>query len=264
MGKIVAVVVLGLSLVAGIDIASHAATSSDLENGIALIGREHYTDAFKLLDPLARLEDREALYQTGKLYEENKGQQAQALDEHDRLAEAASRYGPAARMFHADAAYRLGRLHLRGMGVKRDPIAAARLLRQAALADHGRAQFEFASLLAAGIGVARDEYAALTWYLIAAGRNDVSPAEPAAEAMCDRLREKLDLALEYRLRLERPEQRFKPIYTKPAHVDQYELMPRRIRAAMDRAVDFAPEGPAAERGKPDMPTSRCFSGAPES
>ncbi|MCC7046133.1 MAG: sel1 repeat family protein [Alphaproteobacteria bacterium] len=263
MGRIVAIVALALGLAAGGALPGSAATQRDLEKGLELIGREHYTDAMVLLDPLARLEDREALYQTARLFEDNKGQQAQALDEHDRLAEAAQRYTHAAALGHADAAYRLGRIQLRGVGVARDPVAAAAWLRRAALADHGKAQFEFASLLATGIGVAQDEYAALTWYLIAAQRNDVSPAEPAAESLCDRLRRKLDLALEQRLRLERPDQRFQPVYTRPARIDQYALMPQRIRTAMDRAIDFTPEGEAADRGKPDMPDTRCFTGQPE-
>jgi hypothetical protein len=240
-----------------------AASLRDLEKGIELIGREHYSDAFDLLDPLAALDAGEALYRTALLYEENKGRQAQALDEHERLAEAARRYARASAIGHADASYRLGRLYLRGVGVERDPVAAAGLLRQAALRDHGRAQYEYATLLASGIGVARDEFAALTWYLIAAQRNDVSPAEPAAESLCNRLRRQLDLALESRMRLEQPDQRFRPFYTQPARIDRYALMPRRIQDAMDRAVDFTPEGPAAAKGRPEMPRTRCFTGQPE-
>lgn len=260
MGGLCRAVALAITLGLG---TAQAASLADLEKGLALIGREHYSDAYDLLDPLAALDDPEALYRTALLYEENKGRQAQALDEHDRLAEAARRYARASAMGHVDASYRLARLYLRGVGVERDAKAAAGLLRGAALYDHGKAQYEYATLLAAGLGVPRDEFAALTWYLIAAQRNDVSPAEPAAESLCDRLRRKLDLALEYRLGLEQPDRRFKPVYTEPARIDQYALMPQRIRAAMDRAVDFIPEGPAAAKGKPDMPRTRCFTGQPE-
>jgi len=234
-----------------------------IEQGLELIKREHYTDAMAVLEPMARLEDREALYQTGRMFEHNQGQQAQALDEYDRLVEAALRYQAASRMGHADASYRLGRLFARGTGVAYDPIAAARLYRQAAVKDHGKAQFEFASMLAGGVGVTRDEYAALTWYLIAAERNDIAAAEQAAEALCGRLRRKLDLAMELRHRVERPNERFRTLYLKPAPVDQFELLPARIKAAMDRAIEFQPE----EGGRVypvSMPTWRCFSGSPES
>lgn len=264
--KIVATA-LALGMIAALP--AYAATLSDREQGLALIEREHYTDAFRHLDPLTALDDVVALYRTALLFEENKGQQAQALDEPDRLAEAARRYSRAAELGHVDAAYRLGRLLLRGVGMARDPVAGAALVRHAALYDHGKAQHEFASLLAAGIGVARDEYAALTWYLIAAERNDVSPAELAATAMCDRLRRRLDLALEHRLRLEQPGQRFRPHYAKRVQrggteTDRYEILPHGIRTALDRAAGFTPEGPAANKGKPDMPKDGCFSGLPES
>jgi len=259
--------VLALAAIAALPAV--AATLRDREQGLALIEREHYTDAFRHLDPLTALDDVEALYRTARLYEENKGQPAQALDEHDRLAEAARRYGRAAELGHVDAAYRLGRLMLRGVGLPRDPVGGAGWIYRAAVHDHGKAQHEFASLLAAGTGVARDEYAALTWYLIAAERNDVSPAELAATAMCDRLRRRLDLALEHRLRLEQPAQRFKPFYAKRvqrggSETDRYEILPHGIRTALDSAAGFTPEGPAAEKARPDMPRDGCFSGLPES
>lgn len=245
------------------DARMHKPVPPQIEQGLELIDREHYTDAMTVLEPMARLEDREALYQTAKMYELNQGLQAQALDEYDRMVEAALRYQAASRMGHADAAYRLGTLFARGVGVAYDPIAAARLYRQAAVKDHGKAQFEFATMLASGTGVTRDEYAALTWYLIAAERNDIAAAEQAAEALCVRLRRKLDLALELRQRVERPSERFRTRYLKPAPVDQYDILPARIKAAMDRAIDFQPE----EGGRVyqvSMPTWRCFSGTPES
>jgi len=235
-----------------------------IEQGLSQVRSEHYSDAMATLDPMAALDDRDALYQTGRMYEEDQGRQPQALDEHDRLAEAARRYARAAELGHADAAYRLGRITLRGVGVARDPFAAATLLYQAAVADHGKAQYELGSLLAAGTGVQQDEYAALSWYLIAAQRNDVSPAEPAAEALCQRLRRQLDLAAQKRLMLERPGERFRPIYTKSGGEDRFAVMPARIQAAMDVAVDFEPPGREGQRGKPSMPNWRCFTGQPES
>lgn len=246
-----------------------AATLADLEQGRALIEREHHTDAHRLLDPLAALDDVEALYRTARLYEENKGQQAQALDEHDRLAEAARRYHRAAERGHVDAAYRLASILLRGVGVARDPVGGAGWMYFAAARDHGKAQYEYATLLASGIGIARDEHAALSWYLIAAERNDVSPAELAATAQCERLRQRLDLALEHRLRLEQPAQRFKPRYLKrvqrgATETERYEILPLGVRTALDQAAGFVPEGPAAEKGKPSMPRDGCFSGLPES
>lgn len=233
-----------------------------VEQGLELIKKEHYTDAMDMLEPMARLEDRDALYHTGRMFEMNQGAQAQSRDEYDRMVEAALRYQAASRMGHADATYRLANLFARGVGVAYDPVAAARLYREAAIKDHGKAQFEFATMLATGVGVARDEYAALTWYLIAAERNDIAASEQAAEALCVRLRQKLDLALELRQRVEQPTVRFRPRYTKPAPVDQYEILPARIKAAMDRAIDFQPDN--SNRIYPvSMPTWRCFSGAPE-
>mgnify|MGYP000889881352 CR=1 FL=1 len=246
-----------------------AATLADRAQGLSLIEREHYTDAFRHLEPLTALDDVEALYRTARLFEENQGQQAQALDEHDRLAEAARRFHRAAELGHADAAYRLARLLLRGVGVARDPAAGAGWMYHAAMRDHGKAQYEYGSLLAAGTGIARDEYAALTWYLLAAERNDVSPAEQAATAQCERLRRRLDLALEHRQRLEQPGQRFKPRYQKrivrgATETEQYEILPLGIRMALDQAAGYVPEGPAAAKGNPNMPRDGCFSGLPES
>jgi len=264
MGKTGSAFVLALLLAFAPAGPGTAQTLADLADARALIEREHFTDAMTLLEPLARLQEREALYRVGWLYEENKGATPRSLDEHDRLAAAGRYYAGAALLGHADAAFRLGRLHLRGVGLARDPIAAAHWLRQAALHDHGKAQYEFGSLLAGGIGVRQDEYAALTWYLIAAERNDVPPAEMAAQSMCERLRRKLDLALEYRLGRERPGQRFKVYYAQRAGNDRYEILPGAIRTAMDRAVDFTPEGAAADKAKPSMPDWNCFSGRPES
>lgn len=246
-----------------------AATLRDLEDGRALIGREHYTDGHRLLDPLAAMDDVEALYRTARLYEENKGQQAQALDAHDRLAEAARRYRRAAELGHVDAAYRLALFLLSGTGQARDTTAGAGWMYFAAMHDHGKAQYEYGTLLASGIGIARDEQAALVWYLLAAERNDVSPAEQAATAQCERLRRQFDLALEHRQRLEQPAQRFKPRYLKrvvrgATETERYEILPLGIRTALDHAAGFTPDGPAARKGKPTMPTDGCFSGLPES
>ena len=47
---------LALGLVAALP--AGAATLSDLDQGKALIEREHYTDAMRLLDPLAALDER--------------------------------------------------------------------------------------------------------------------------------------------------------------------------------------------------------------
>ncbi len=246
-----------------------SATLRDLEQGRALVEREHYTDGFRHLDTLVPLGEVEALYATARLFEENKGQQAQALDEHDRLAEAARRYHRAAEQGHIDAAYRLALIMLRGVGVARDPVGAAGWMYFAAARDHGKAQYEYATLLASGTGIARDEYAALSWYLIAAERNDVSPAELAATAQCERLRRRLDLALEHRQRLEQPAQRFKPRYQKrvqrgATETERYEILPLGIRTSLDQAAGFVPEGPAAGKGRPSMPNDGCFSGLPES
>lgn len=260
--------------------------------------KEDYTEAMRLYDTQVQYDDREALYETARMFEENKGVQAQQLNEFRRLQQAALRYKRASELGHVDAGYRYARLLARGMGVDRDYVAAAQYFQWAAIRDHGPAQYEFGSMRASGTGTTRDEYAGLTWLLIAAQRNDVSPAEPAAEALCMRLREKMEL--EWHLSLvEKTERdlakaemdlkaaatdadrlrinaeiakiredardiRQRRHYTQRVPVDGYAVMPAGIGTAMQRAVDFTPEGPGATKGKPGMPTWRCFSGKAES
>jgi TPR repeat protein len=259
--------------------------------------KEDYTEAMRLYETQIEFNDREALYETARMFEESKGAQAQQMNDHRRYQQAALRYHRAADLGHADAAYRYARLLAAGKGVDRDYITAAQYFLKAAVRDHGPAQYEYASLRAAGVGAKQDEFAALTWYLIAAQRNDVSPAEPAAEALCLRLRGKMEL--EWRLALaEKAAQdlaaaeaalkaaatdaerarigadiakvkedardiRERRRYTQGAPVDGYAIMPVAINTAMQRAVDFTPEGPKAKKGKPGLPTWRCFSGKPE-
>jgi tetratricopeptide (TPR) repeat protein len=260
--------------------------------------KEDFTEAMRLYETHVQYDDRESLYETARMFEENKGAQAQALNEFRRLQQAAMRYHRAVDLGHVDASYRYARLLARGMGVERDYVAAAQYYQKAAIRNHGPAQFEYGTMRATGTGTQRDEYAALTWLLIASQRNDVSPAEPAAESLCERLREKLEL--EWRLALaQRSEQELaraqadlaaasgeadkarivaeiakmkedsrdiyqRRHYTQRAPVDGYAVMPMGIGTAMQRAVDFTPEGPAAKKGKPGMPTWRCFSGKTES
>ena len=259
--------------------------------------KEDYTEAMRLYETQIELNDREALYETARMFEENKGAQAQQMNDYRRFQQAALRYHRAADQGHADAAYRYARMLAAGKGVERDYVAAAQYFLKAAVRDHGPAQYEYGSLRAAGVGAKRDEFAALTWYLIAAQRNDVSPAEPAAEALCVRLRDKMEL--EWRLVLADKEAqelagaeaalkaaatdadrariggdvaRIKEDardiqerrrYTQRAPVDGYAVMPVAINTAMQRAVDFTPEGPGAKKGKPGLPTWRCFSGKTE-
>ncbi|MGQ0677172.1 MAG: tetratricopeptide repeat protein [Rhodospirillales bacterium] len=261
------------------------------------IKKEDYTEAMRLYETQIQFDDREALYETARMFEESKGRQAQQANEFRRLQQAALRYRRAADLGHADASYRYARLLARGIGVDQDYVAAAQYYQKAAIHDHGPAQHEYASMRAAGIGARQDEYAALTWYLIAAQRNDVSPAEPAAEALCVRLRDKMELEWRQALTdkmlndLAKAEAEFKAAandedrarlnaeiakiredardirqrqrYTQRAPVDGYAVMPAGIGTAMQRAVDFTPEGPGGKKGKPGLPTWRCFSGQPE-
>ena len=260
--------------------------------------KEDYTEAMRLYETQVPLDDREALYETARMFEESKGAQAQQLNEYRRMQQAALRYRRAAELGHVDAHYRYARILARGMGVDRDYVTAAQYFQKAAIRDHGLAQYEYASMRATGTGTSQDEFAALTWFLIAAQRNDVSPAEPAAEALCVRLREKMDL--EWHLALvQKTEQdlakaqadwaaatsdadrvriadaiakikedardiRQRRYFTQRAPVDGYAVMPVAINTAMQRAVDFTPEGMGAKKGKPGMPTWRCFSGRTES
>ncbi len=260
--------------------------------------KEDFTEAMRQYDSQVQYDDRESLYETARMFEENKGAQAQGMNEFRRMQQAALRYKRAMELGHVDAGYRYARLLARGMGVDRDYVTAAQYFQWAAIRDHGKAQYEFGTMRATGTGTTQDEYAALTWLLIAAQRNDVSPAEPAAEALCVRLREKMELEWHLsliektgrdltkaemdlkaagtdadrlrisaeiaKIREDARDIRQRQHYTQRAPVDGYAVMPSSIGTAMQRAVDFTPEGPGAKKGKPGLPTWRCFSGQVDS
>ncbi len=319
MRKLAAATILGLALASAAAMDGRAGFLKDIEDGFdeAFFGafksnrvtrekdgaraakkKEDYTEAMRLYETQVSLDDREALYETARMFEENKGVQAQKLNEFRRMQQAALRYRRAAELGHVDATYRYARLLARGVGVDLDYVTAAQYFQKAAISDHGPAQYEYASMRLTGTGTTQDEYAALTWFLIAAERNDVSPADQAAESLCVRLREKMEI--EWRLaQIQKVEQDLakaeadlriaatdadrarlhdaiakiredardiqqRHYFTQRTPVDGYAIMPVSIQTAMQRAVDFTPDGPKGKKGKPGMPTWRCFSGKTES
>ncbi|WP_245261540.1 tetratricopeptide repeat protein [Ancylobacter sp. FA202] len=74
----------------------------------------------------------------------------------------------------------VGRCHELGWGAPIDPTRAAALYRQAAERGHGWAQFNLATLLLDGRGVAADRIQALHWYVRAARNGEADVAAKAA------------------------------------------------------------------------------------
>lgn len=319
MRKLATATILGLALAAAPSMDGRAGFLKDIEDGFdeAFFGafkshrapkevedareakkKEDYTEAMRLYETHVQYDDRESLFETARMYEENKGQQAQQMNEFRRMQQAAMRYRRASELGHVESTYRYGRILARGMGVDRDYVTAAEYFRKAAIWDHGKAQYEYASMRMAGLGATQDEYAALTWFLIASQRNDVSPAEQAAESLCVRLREKMEIDWHLslvqkmetdlakaeaemkmaatdadrlriadtiaKIREDARDIRQRKYFTQIAPVDGYAVMPTGIQTAMQRAVDFTPEGSKGKKGKPGMPTWRCFSGQAQS
>ena len=87
----------------------------------------------------------------------------EAADRGDHAA-AAEHWRRAARMDHADAAFRLGVLFDEGLGVEQDDRRALRWYRRAAQGGDQRAQFNLGRLYARGQGVTEDEAEAARWY----------------------------------------------------------------------------------------------------
>lgn len=85
--------------------------------------------------------------------------------------EDARRWAEKAAPHSTPARFLLGELHADGLGVKRDDAAALQWFRQAAEAGHAESQYRTASLLALGQGAPRDVAAAQDWYRRAAEQN---------------------------------------------------------------------------------------------
>ncbi len=66
-----------------------------------------------------------------------------------------------------EALYTLAIMHGAGLGVPKDPAAAAALYRRAAEANHTNAQYELGTALVLGDGVAQDIAEAAKWLIIA-------------------------------------------------------------------------------------------------
>jgi len=61
---------------------------------------------------------------------------------------------------------------MRGLGVEKDPVRAARLYRQAAEGGYAKAAFNLALCYEQGQGVEEDPQAAVTWFGLAADLGD--------------------------------------------------------------------------------------------
>lgn len=93
---------------------------------------------------------------------------AQAAYEREDYAAAVALYAPRAAAGDAEAQYRMGMMARFGWGMEKDPAAAARWLRQAALQDHPQAQAELGTMYRLGRGVPEDPKEAARWLTAAA------------------------------------------------------------------------------------------------
>lgn len=89
----------------------------------------------------------------------------------DDFATAIEAWRPLAERGDADAQFRLGVLHERGLGTREDPFAAAKWYRRAAEQGFHAAQVNLGLMLVQGRGVAVDEVAAAAWFDKAASAN---------------------------------------------------------------------------------------------
>lgn len=108
----------------------------------------------------------EAAASLGDMYEAGDG----VARDYQRAAEwysVAIRFGAEAHPYYA-----LGRLHLHGRGIARDPIQALALMREAAERNHGVAQFLTGSMYEEGWGTERDWVEAYMWYRLALGQRN--------------------------------------------------------------------------------------------
>ncbi|MFW5969239.1 MAG: tetratricopeptide repeat protein [Halofilum sp. (in: g-proteobacteria)] len=105
----------------------------------------------------------------------NAGVEAADDGNHD---EAAERWREAARLDHADAAFRLGALYQEGRGVEQDDARAVEWFRRAADNDSESAWFNLGHMYARGQGVEKDAAEAVRWYEKAA-RNENAYAQYA-------------------------------------------------------------------------------------
>lgn len=98
----------------------------------------------------------------------SRGEQAA---ERGDFATALEAWRPLAEDGDADAQFRLGVLHDRGLGTREDPVAAAEWYRRAAEQGSHAAQVNLGLMLVQGRGVAVDEQAAAGWFGKAAAAN---------------------------------------------------------------------------------------------
>jgi membrane associated rhomboid family serine protease len=127
------------------------------EEGMAAIDRQEFTQALKLLEPLAQKNDTRALFAVASLHASGRGV---VRDE----AKAADLYRRAAERGHAQALYALAAIHADGRGVPRDVTKAIECYEKAAAAGVPDAANSLGYLYENGVGIPADREKAIEWY----------------------------------------------------------------------------------------------------
>lgn len=132
-----------------------------LEDGAAALDRKDYTEAHRLLLPVAKRGDAFAQYNLGVMY-------AQGLGIKKNEEEAVAWYKKAAAQGYSEAQSNLGLMYEFGRGVDVDYELAMKWYLKAAAQGYALAQHNIGSMYFNGNGVSKDDDKAFEWYLKAA------------------------------------------------------------------------------------------------
>ena len=135
--------------------------AGELEDGYAAFARGDYTNALKLLKPLADQGNVGAQVQLGMMYEDGLGVSRD-------YAEALKLFRLAAEQGYFAAQYNLSAMYSKGTGVNRDPAEAAKWLKRSAEQGFGQAQFMLGRMYSLGRELPSDYVQAYMWYSLAA------------------------------------------------------------------------------------------------
>lgn len=173
-----------LAMTIGASLATMPAGASPLEDGAAAFAKKQYTEAYRILKPLAQAGDPEAQYMIGRLFESGYGAE-------QSYAEAAAWYRRAAERGNARAEHALSVFYAVGWGVEQDLRESVAWLRLSAEQGYYYAQSDLGSRYAAGRGVSRDDVLAYMW-LEAAVSEAPSEVRPALVGARDAVAARLD------------------------------------------------------------------------
>lgn len=151
------------------------ALSGALEDGAAALNRKDYTEAHRLLLPVAKQGDAFAQYNLGVMY-------AQGLGVGKNEKEAVGWYQKAAAQGYPEAQSNLGLMYEFGRGVDIDYELAMDWYSKAAAQGYALAQHNIGSMYFNGNGVPKDDVRAFEWYRKAA-EQDFALAQNALGAM---------------------------------------------------------------------------------